>query len=910
VRKKYTYAAARGGYHDRTKPERISVDMSATETAHQATNTARRRRRRGSRAAAALVVASFALGGLIATSSGASPPAVRASLAPASRSSAPMIPDRIRTKRVTRAKIGLFTATPAQLPAAGGKVRLIAVVQGATSCRFSLERLARAPATRPCSSGNASVTVTVPRNEGGTARRFQFALTATGPHSSTSAGPAWVIERAATSSGAAPKITTQPTAGSASPGTTVSFSAAAAGASSVHWQLSTDDGQSWSNVAGADSSSYTITAATVDSGREYRAIFANSHGSTDTTPAMLLVSSPAPAPTVAAAQIAPAVTLQPASVNVATGAGVTFTAAASGSPAPGAQWQVSTDGGNTWTNVAGANSASYALTAQAGESGYLYRAVFTNAAGTSFSNAATLTVSGPPQGPSLTTQPQSQSVLVGTSVTFTAAADGSPTPSVQWQVSTDDGQSWSNVAGADSSSYTIQSTTTPESGWQYEAVFTNATATATSSAATLTVATTISPPSVNSQPRHATVTAGNPVSFTATATGTPTPIVQWQYSSNSGSSWEPLSGASSTSTTLTFAATSSENGYEYEAVFNNGSGTATSDPALLTVQTPPQVTGQPSSTSVANGTTASFTAFASGTPTPTMQWMVSIDGGHSWSAVVGETSATYSFTANQSENGYQYEAVFTNAGGSTPSSPATLTVGDDTSSTNWSGYVATGADGSFTTVTGSWVVPTATCSGATTYSSMWIGIDGYGGSTVEQDGTDSDCQGATPQYHAWIEMYGDDADSHLDDGSSVTLPNAVLPGDSMSATVIYGSGGWTLTIADLTPGDNWSSSTTTTWDPSSSSATPLEASAEWVVERPELCTENTDCNLASLTNFGTAAFSSASATENGTPQSLTALSAFPVQMNSSGPSSALLALPGPLTASGFSGFSDTFYASN
>jgi Peptidase A4 family/Immunoglobulin domain/Immunoglobulin I-set domain len=909
VRKNYTYVVARGGYHNRSKPERISVDMSATETAHQATKRTRARRRRRSRAAAALVVAGFALGGLIATSSGASPPAVRASLTGASRSGGPMIPARIRANRVARAKIGLFTATPAQLPAAGGKVRLIAVVQGATSCRFSLEHLARPPATRPCGSGNASVTVTVPRNEGASARRFPFALTATGPHSSTSAGPAWVIERAATSSGGAPKITIQPVARSASPGTTVSFNAAATGASSVHWQLSSNDGQTWTNVAAAASASYTLTATIADDGLQYRAVFVNSYGSTDTNPATLLVSSPPPAPTVAATQIAPAVTLQPASVNAVSGAAVTFTAAASGSPAPGAQWQVSTDGGSTWTNVAGANAASYALTAQAGESGYLYRAAFTNAAGTSVSNSATLTVSPPPQAPSLTTQPESQSVLVGSPVTFTAAATGSPAPSVQWLVSTDGGNTWVNVAGADSTSYTIQITTTPESGWEYEAVFTNAAATATSSAAMLTVAQTISPPSVNLQPRQATAAAGSSVTFTAAAAGTPTPAVQWQYSSNSGSTWQAVSGPSSTTPTLTFVATSSENGYQYEAVFSNGSGTATSDPALLTVQTPPQITAQPSSTSVSNGTAAFFAAFASGTPTPTVQWMVSIDGGHSWSDVVGETSATYSFTANQSENGYEYEAVFTNAGGSTSSHAATLTVGGDTSSTNWSGYVATGADDSFTTVTGSWIVPTATCSAATTYSSMWIGIDGYGGSTVEQDGTDSDCLNGAPQYHAWIELYGDDADDHVNDGSSVTLPNAVLPGDSMSATVGFAAGGWTLTIADVTPADHWSSSTTVTWDPSSS-ASPLQASAEWVVERPELCTQNTDCNLSSLANFGTAAFSSASATENGTPQSLSTLSAFPLQMDSGDASSTLLALPGPLSAGGFSGFSDTFYASN
>src|SRR5580700_4003897 len=64
-------------------------------------------------------------------------------------------------------------------------------------------------------------------------------------------------------------------------------------------------------------------------------------------------------------------------------------------------------------------------------------------------------------------------------------------------------------------------------------------------------------------------------------------------------------------------------------------------------------------------------------------------------------------------------------------------------STNWSGYAVTTATGStFTNVNGSWIVPTANCSSSgvqTAASSFWIGIDGFNSSTVEQIGTDSDC---------------------------------------------------------------------------------------------------------------------------------------------------------------------------
>ena len=47
---------------------------------------------------------------------------------------------------------------------------------------------------------------------------------------------------------------------------------------------------------------------------------------------------------------------------------------------------------------------------------------------------------------------------------------------------------------------------------------------------------------------------------------------------------------------------------------------------------------------------ASFTVAASGTPTPTVQWLVSDDGGGSWSVIGGATSDTYTFTTTFSES--------------------------------------------------------------------------------------------------------------------------------------------------------------------------------------------------------------------------------------------------------------------
>src|SRR5207302_1285862 len=65
-----------------------------------------------------------------------------------------------------------------------------------------------------------------------------------------------------------------------------------------------------------------------------------------------------------------------------------------------------------------------------------------------------------------------------------------PTPTVQWQVSTNGGTIWSDISGATSTTLTVTAPTVAQSGNKYRAVFTNScggTSTATTTAATLTV---------------------------------------------------------------------------------------------------------------------------------------------------------------------------------------------------------------------------------------------------------------------------------------------------------------------------------------------------------------------------------------------------------------------------------------
>ncbi len=145
-----------------------------------------------------------------------------------------------------------------------------------------------------------------------------------------------------------------------------------------------------------------------------------------------------------------------------------------------------------------------------------------------------------------TTQPTSQTVTAPATATFPVVAGGLPSPTYQWDESTNSRSTWTTIRGATGASYSTGSTSLANSGTEYECVISNTAGTATSNAVTLTVYTT---PSVSTQPTSQTVTAPATATFTLIAAGTPAPSYQWQQSTNSGSTWTTINGATSASYT-------------------------------------------------------------------------------------------------------------------------------------------------------------------------------------------------------------------------------------------------------------------------------------------------------------------------------------------------------------------------
>src|SRR2546429_5548491 len=162
-------------------------------------------------------------------------------------------------------------------------------------------------------------------------------------------------------------------------------------------------------------------------------------------------------------------------------------------------------------------------------------------------------------------------------------------------------------------------------------------------------------------------------------------------------------------------------------------------------------------------------------------------------------------------------------------------------STNWSGYAVTGASGSVSDAKGSWTVPAihGTCPGTNQYSSFWVGIDGFSSGTVEQTGTDSDCQNGAPTYYAWYEFYPHP--SFLISGLTIR------PGDHISAEASFNGRSFTVTITDTSTGHSFSTSAKV--------HSAQRSSAEWIAEAP-----SSSGGILPLADFGTVSFSSCTAT--------------------------------------------------
>jgi len=333
-------------------------------------------------------------------------------------------------------------------------------------------------------------------------------------------------------------ISVQPSSQTAVNGTatfTVTASATQNAELVYQWQRQAGGAGSWLNIAAGLSATLSLESLSfaANNGDNYRVVITSGSAGTGGTevngwyPAVVVELTPTATITSGEATLTISASIsiiaQPQNVSLTNGTSASFSVSAT-TPGSGLayQWQSSPDGTN-WTNVSGATSASLAVSGitETGYSGLRYRCVVSSSGyPDAASNAATLTVAPI----SVTTQPASQTgqPVAGTtpnySASFTSAASSpAGAPTIQWEVSTDGGTSFSDLSGQTNSSLALTGLTSSDTGKRYRAKFQRSGwNTVRSSAATLTVPTDVI--TVTKQPSNTTASVSQ---FSSTAATLP-----------------------------------------------------------------------------------------------------------------------------------------------------------------------------------------------------------------------------------------------------------------------------------------------------------------------------------------------------------------------------------------------------
>jgi len=373
----------------------------------------------------------------------------------------------------------------------------------------------------------------------------------------------------------APTITTQPAAVTAIVGGNATFSVVAAGTAPLAYQWLKGE----TPVTAGTAASLTLTNLVAGDAGAYRVRVTNPAGSVTSSSANLTVNAAPVAGT------KPALTTQPVSKSVATGASHTFSATASGTAPLTYAWY------KEGRLVAAGSNADLVFAAVAPSDGGTYRLVVSNSAGSAVSESATLTVtaasgsgsgssgsggggSSPGSGsspaataPAITTQPAATTASSATKVTFSVVATGTAPLRYRWYK---DGR---EIERAESATYELSSARIDSAGL-YSVRVSNSAGSITSAPATLTVN---GAASITTPPATQVVNSGTDATFTVAATGTDLTYA-WKFNGRT------LRGATSATLKVTNPGVLSEGIYTV-TVSARGSSAAAASAARLSVTT-------------------------------------------------------------------------------------------------------------------------------------------------------------------------------------------------------------------------------------------------------------------------------------------------------------------------------------
>ena len=410
------------------------------------------------------------------------------------------------------------------------------------------------------------------------------------------------------------------------------------------------------------------------------------------------------------------------------------------------QWETAPNGTIEWSEVAGATKSTFAP--PAADQGQIVRVLVTaTGTGTGASeSAATSKLLGPVPVDS-TLPGVTGTARVGQTLSAkTGAWTNTPTSyAYQWQVSTNNGVSWTSISGATGATYVTQ---TSDAGARDRVVVTAANANGAGTAVDSagygpisgspfeTTAPAISGTQIVGDVLTATTGAWNPAAASY--------AYQWQRSTNAGKTWVAIAGATSATYTLATADGNERVRVNVTATNGAGSASAASAESAAIIPGPPANTVKPALTgTAARGSTLTVGTgtWANGPTSYTYEWEQSANNGSSWTVISGATSRTLGLQLAQDNNLIEVLVTATNAAGS---STATSTVSAAvkpmapaaTAAPKVTGNVAVGAK--LTATLGSWsgVGNSYAYAWQIETGGTWSSLSGATGATLVLTGSD------------------------------------------------------------------------------------------------------------------------------------------------------------------------------
>ena len=483
-----------------------------------------------------------------------------------------------------------------------------------------------------------------------TAGTYQWKVTATGPGGTTTSSIITVT--VTTPPPVFSTISVSPTQGPLTQQWTLT--AQASDTETYQWQSAPQGTDSWTNIATGASATYTYPDGTEPGPYQIRCIATGPGGSTTSDPIQIDLLDLVP--------IIDNLAVSPQTGGIST----QFTLSATVQDADSMQWQYSANSGGSWQDITGATAATATWTP--GTVGtYQVRLQAVNTYGTTTSDTISITIYAAPtvSSPSVSPAqgPITQQITLSATVSDPAS---SVTPTTyQWQQYTE--AAWQEIPGATTQTYQYSFSGTAGT-YQFRLAATGVGGTGYSNAVSYTAydAPTVSSPSVTptqgplSQQLTLSATVSDPASSAAPTT------YQWQQYTESA--WQEIPGATTATYQYSFSGTAGT--YQFRLAATGVGGTAYSDAVTYTAYAAPVFSSTTvTPTSGQMPLTVSYSAAAS--DATTYQWQYRSGTSGNWQNLPAGASGQYTFS---SVGTYQMQVTATGIGGSTTSSPISITV--------------------------------------------------------------------------------------------------------------------------------------------------------------------------------------------------------------------------------------------